>query len=186
MIDFLIACIIFIGLIYLFLAKRNPPNEPHNSQSELILDELPGLSKLEKEFFNRLDEAKKLSKLPGNFTYTKSSGGHFTVYYEESSDSCYVGKIKITTPITRYSVLKAGNNKASRIFDSENEAIEYVKQHPKFSYKITKLIEQEESFIQYSLNLDSDAKYIYSNDIQVLTSYISNWIKYVKKVSKDF
>lgn len=141
---------------------------------------------IEKQFFNELNNAKELAALPGNFNYTKSTGGHFTVYYHEASEDCYVGKVKLCVPTIKYAVIKSGNAKASKIFSNMTDAQQYIQAHPKSKYEIKENIFKEDSFIQYSTDLDDLGKYIYVDDPQEIFSYIHFWIKYIEKIRRSF
>lgn len=124
--------------------------------------------------------------MPGEIKYTKSSGGHFSIYYDDNSSGCYVGKVEITELIKKISLIKEGNTRVTKVFTSLNEANNYINRHPNFKYQIKNISTQKDSFIQYLTDLDSPAKYIYSNNLQTLILYIPFWIKYIKKCRRDF
>ena len=174
--DIITGVIFFI--IIIFFLTRNKKKQPK------IYENVPTytLSEIEKQFFNKLNHAKIVANLHGNFEYIKSTGGHFTVNYNEHSFGCYVGKIKLSEQTFKFAVIKTGNSKASKLFPTIEEAETYIKMHSKSTYEIEKREICNESFIQYSTDLDADAEWVYSDDYKTLFAYIPKWITYIKNL----
>lgn len=185
--EIIIGFIAFILIIYLLTRKKKHYEiEKFFPQSKPETSPINNLSEIEKQFFEKLNSFKQISKLPGEFKYTKSTGGYFTVYYNELLESCYVGKVKLCVPTIKYAVIKSGNTKASKIFSSLEGAKNYIQSHSKFTYEIKENMSKEDSFIQYSTNLDESAKYIYVDNPQNIFLYIPYWIKYIEKIRQNF
>lgn len=141
-----------------------PPNKNYNV-----------LNDMEKEFFRCFSEQLVLENLsPSCIKLTRMSNGGFNVDY---IGLCYVGKINLYKPPTKYAVIKPGNKRATKVFDSLEDANEFVNSHAE--YEIQTRNTEPSLYMQYLKGL-STIKELNNTSLNECIDHIPDWIRYIK------
>lgn len=118
---------------------------------------------------------------PGYVHFDRLASGAFNVYYY----NCYVGKIFIPEKeyIKKYRVLKEGNTRATRVFDNETDAQQYILN--KVGYSIEVVSTQNTCWMQ-CLKRDGNVIVPESADIYKMIDAIPIWINYINYYVKKY
>lgn len=136
-------------------------------------------------FFEKLINYSKNSNLNGFFEIERNTFRDYIVYFESNTFSCYVGRVNFYIGNDKYAVKKAGASRASRVFDSEKLAKEYIASR-KGNYTIEHRSGEDRRYLQY-LTVKSDIDdtpptIINPKDIQGYLNAIPFWIDYIKEL----
>ncbi|MBQ6832857.1 MAG: hypothetical protein IJO55_00380 [Lachnospiraceae bacterium] len=128
-------------------------------------------------FFNHFCSALTTAKLnPSRIVLTRLSNGCFNVDYD---DICYVGKINLykTSNPTSYAVIKQGNKRATKIFNSIEDAQHFIDVNQ--NYEIQERVIHHETYMHYFIG-SSTFKELHNPSLQECIDTIPRWIKYIK------
>ena len=138
------------------------------------------LNEEEEKFFKCFyDELVKNKIQPNRIKLTRLSSGCFNV---DHIDYCHVGKIHLCQPPAKYSVIKEGNKRATKIFYSLDEANEFISQ--KDGYCINPDIPAHIGYIQYFQGLYK-TKALSGLSVEQCIEYIPYWIRYIKYCQRN-
>lgn len=133
------------------------------------------LNNMETQFFHQLSEQLiSVNLSPSCVKLTRLSSGGFNVDY---SGICYVGKINLYKPPTKYAVIKPGNKRATKVFDSLEDANEFVNSHAE--YEIQTRNTESSLYMQYLKGL-STIKELNNTSLNECIDHIPDWIRYIK------
>lgn len=158
-------------------------NNNINIENALTLDE--------KTFFTCLIEKAKQAGLTGYFTAKPHTLHYFDIDYNSKSGCCWLGRICIWKPeiTTKYAVIKEGANRASRIFDSETDAKNYVNINKKSKYIIDIRPVHYSRYMDYLIytpNGEDKLKSIKGENLSLYLSGIDHWITFINSIQKEF
>ena len=122
-------------------------------------------------FYKQLINA---SLSPSLVTFTRMSDGGFNVDY---ISLCYIGKINLHQPPIKYAVIKKGNKRATKVFDTLQEAESYISQNS--NYEILIRQPQKTNSMQY-LRGFSTIKNLSDLSVEQCIEYIPYWIRYIR------
>ena len=129
-----------------------------------------------KHFYDQLIAA-NLS--PSSIKLTRMSNGEFNVDYV---GVCYVGKINLYILPSIYAVIKTGNQRATKIFDSKEKAEEFI--FGKENYNIQVRTPKPEIFMQY-LRGQTTIKNLHDISLTQCIELIPYWIRYIKYCKRN-
>ena len=127
-------------------------------------------------FYNCLIES-KLS--PSEIKLTRMSNGEFNVDYVSI---CYVGKINLSSSPITFAVIKKGNNRATRVFQSLEEANSFI--NSRSEYLIQQRCEKHPTFMQY-LRGSNTVKNLYGLTVEQCIELIPYWVRYIKYCKRN-
>lgn len=147
-----------------------PPKENYNV-----------LNDIEEEFFRCFAEQLAVENLsPACIKLTRMSNGGFNVDY---IGICYVGKINLYKPPTKYAVIKSGNKRATKVFNSLEDATEFVNLNGS-EYKIQSRNKSPAIYMQY-LKGQSTIRELYNVSLNECIEHIPDWIRYIKYCKRN-
>ena len=112
-------------------------------------------------------------------TLTRLSSKTFNV----DCSYCYIGKIKLykNDIPDKFAVIKTGSSRASKVFESIEEANSFINSHSENSYSIEFRKGVTDTFyMQYSIGPYNKIHEVFSEDLQEYINTIPRWIKYIK------
>jgi hypothetical protein len=133
------------------------------------------LNDMETQFFLQFSEQLISANLsPSCIKLTRLSNGGFNVDY---SGICYVGKINLYKPPTKYVVIKPGNKRATKVFDFLEDANEFVSSHAEYEIQTRNTVPS--LYMQYLKGL-STIKELNNTSLNECIDHIPDWIRYIK------
>lgn len=133
------------------------------------------LNDMEAQFFQQFSEQLISANLsPSCVKLTRLSNGGFNVDY---SGICYVGKINLYKPPTKYMVIKPGNKRATKVFDLLEDANEFVSSHAEYEIQTRNTVPS--LYMQYLKGL-STIKELNNTSLNECIDHIPDWIRYIK------
>ena len=157
-----------------------PPNTPRFLDMWIVANTTPPkenyfiLNNDEKAFFYCFHSLLLKDSLdPNSIKLTRLSSGTFNIDYVHL---CYVGVINLYRPMTTYAVIKEGNKKATKVFSSKEDAINFISEKEKYTIETR----QNTSFyMQYED--DNFTKELRDATLEEYISHIPYWITRIKK-----
>lgn len=138
------------------------------------------LNDMETQFFVHFSEQLISAKLsPSSIKLTRLANGGFNVDY---AGICYVGKINLYKPPTRYAVIKIGNKRATKVFDTAKDADGFVESNP--GYEIQLRNKKQSIYMQY-LKGQSTVKELTDISLNDCIDHIPDWIRYIKYCKRN-
>ena len=161
----------------------------YNCNNDINIEK--GLTQDEKAFFNCLAEKAKLAGLTGYFTAKPHTLRYFDVDYNSKSGNCWLGRICLWKPetTTKYAVIKENSKRASRVFDSEDAALSYIRKHKNIKYTIDiRPIDYSRfmDYLIYSPKGEDQLKSITGKSLNLYLSGINYWIAFINSIQKEF
>ena len=139
------------------------------------------LNDMEAQFFHQFSEQLISANLsPSCVKLTRLSNGGFNVDY---IGICYVGKINLYKPPTKYAVIKSGNRRATKVFNSLEDATEFVNLNGS-EYKIQSRNKSPAIYMQY-LKGQSTIRELYNVSLNECIEHIPDWIRYIKYCKRN-
>lgn len=133
-------------------------------------------------FSEKLTDA-KLS--PEKIILTRLSDGAFNVNY---SDVCYVGKIKLykhnISHVDSYAVIKAGNARATRVFQSLQEAENYISSKKDYYVEKRTTVFHDNFYMQYLIG-PTQVEHIQDSTLQEYIDALPYWVNYIKYCKRN-
>ena len=138
------------------------------------------LNENEQLFFkNFCDQLIVANLSPSNIKLTRLSNGGFNVDY---IGVCYVGKINLYILPTTYAVIKTGNQRATKVFNSKEKAEEFI--FGKEKYNIQVRTPKPEIFMQYLCG-QTTIKNLHDISLTQCIELIPYWIRYIKYCKRN-
>lgn len=117
---------------------------------------------------------------PSSLKITRLSSGAFNVNYD-GDISCYLGKINLYEPPEKYAVIKGENKRATKVFDTLEEAEEFAKTNE--AYRIERK-NQKKRYMQYPK--DDQFEETIDEPFERYLELIPYWIKYISNLKKEY
>jgi hypothetical protein len=164
------------------ISPKNKANNAENSfNMKIVSSTVPPqnnyniLNDIETQFFQQFSEQLISANLsPSCVKLTRLSSGGFNVDY---SEICYVGKINLYKSPTKYAIIKPGNKRATKVFDSLEDANEFV--DSRAEYEIQTRNTEPSLYMQYLKGL-STIKELNNTSLNECIDHIPDWIRYIK------
>lgn len=159
-----------------FRAGSIPPHKNWNT-----------LTSKETSFFCCFAEKLLAAKLtPEKIILTRLSDGALNVDY---SEVCCVGKIKLykqsVSSCDSYAVIKNGNQRATRVFQSLQEAEKYITSKKGYYIEKRTTVFNDNFYMQYLIGA-SQVKLIQDPTLQECINILPYWINYIKYCAKTY
>ncbi len=161
-------------------------NYPQYMDMRIVSNTIPAdendaqLHNNEKLFFQSLHKQLIEAKLsPPLIKFTRMSDGSFNVDYV---GLCYVGKINLYQPTDKFAVIKSGNKRATKIYDTLQEAENYVSHNKNYEIEIRP--SKAFNSMQYLRGL-STTKNLSNLSVEQCIEYIPYWIRYIKYCKRN-
>jgi len=115
---------------------------------------------------------------PNAVRLERLSGGMFNVNYGDGKVNCYVGKIDVSDPPpAKYAVVKQGASRATKVFDTREEADGYVAS--RIGYDVVERRPRRTSYMQYLVGVET-IKEASGLSLDEYIAFLYRWVNYIK------
>lgn len=166
---------------YAIASGKYPQGTPEYLGMKIVSSTVPHqenynlLNSMEKKFFSSFyNQITSANLSPSRIKLTRMSNGSFNVDY---IGVCYVGKINLYEPPKTYAVIKNGNIRATKVFNSFQEAKEFT--DSRLEYTIEERCGKKNIHMQY-LRGSFSVKNLYGTSLEECIEHIPYWIRYIK------
>lgn len=157
----------------------------HDTTADSLVEK--ELTQDEQLFFDFLKQYAQEANLNGHFEIERNSFRDYIINFENDTNGCHVGRVNLYLEPPRYAVKKEGNKRASKIFLTQELALEFI--NTKETPYIIECRQGEDRrhfdyLIAHSDIDDVTVKNIGPQTVNYYIELIPKWISYIKKLDK--
>lgn len=160
------------------------PYFDNNLPIKMKFQDVENMEDYEKEFFVELQRRMIMSKLKGSLYIDNSSPTYYRyhVRFKSTEIDSDIGTVRMRPPIVRYAVIKEGAKRATKIFDTLEEAQSFSDAREK--YHVEERSTKDEMFLIY-INGRDEAYTVHLSNPYEAKKYIKFWIATIFKEIMD-